>query len=124
MGRLVHPGWVAKGPSEAGDGLPEVLDQNHTDTQFFGVPAKKFLRFSTTTHSLIEQARYIAYSPARKSSFKQMANLTYYKNKNIHMMDYMPTSPAHLKVAIPKNAAFWSNYGPQLNQRFQAWLAS
>ena len=86
--------------------------------------AMDFLKFSTNTESLVNQARYIAYSPARKSSFKQMANLTYYKNKNIHMMDYMPTSPAHLKVAIPKNAAFWSNYGPQLNQRFQAWLAS
>ena len=42
--------------------------------------ALKFLRFSTTTHSLVEQARYIAYSPARRSSFKQMADLTYYKN--------------------------------------------
>jgi putative spermidine/putrescine transport system substrate-binding protein len=86
--------------------------------------AMKFLKFSTNTKSLVEQARYIAYSPARKSSFKLMEKLTYYKNPKIHMMEYMPTSPEHLKVAIPKSAAFWDNYGPQLNQRFQAWLSS
>ncbi|TMV81524.1 extracellular solute-binding protein, partial [Thioclava sp. BHET1] len=39
--------------------------------------AKRFLRFSTSTQSLIEQARYIAYSPARKSSFAQMGDLTF-----------------------------------------------
>jgi len=86
--------------------------------------AMKFLRFSTSTKSLVDQARYIAYSPARKSSFKEMANLTYYKNPNIHMMQYMPTSPEHLKVAIPKSVSFWSNYGPQLSERFSAWLST
>jgi putative spermidine/putrescine transport system substrate-binding protein len=95
-----------------------------------GLPADRmkvamdFLRFSTNTESLLNQARYIAYSPARKSSFKLMADLTYYKNPKIKMMPYMPTSPEHLKVAIFKNAGFWSNYGPQLSQRFSAWLAS
>jgi len=86
--------------------------------------AMRFLRFSTSAESLIAQARYIAYSPARKSSFKQMADLRYYKNPDIHMMDYMPTSPDHLSVAIAKSVPFWSNYGPQLSQRFSAWLAS
>ncbi|MGH9806262.1 MAG: extracellular solute-binding protein, partial [Terriglobia bacterium] len=86
--------------------------------------AMKFLSFSTNTKSLVEQARYIAYSPARKSSFKLMEKLTYYKNPKIHMMEYMPTSPEHLKVSIAKSASFWSNFGPQLNQRFQAWLSS
>ena len=84
----------------------------------------KFLRFSTTTKALVDQARYIAYSPARKSSFTEMANLTYFKNPEIHMMPYMPTSPEHLKVAIPKSVSFWSNYGPELSQRFSAWLAT
>ncbi|HTW29662.1 MAG TPA: extracellular solute-binding protein [Acetobacteraceae bacterium] len=86
--------------------------------------AMQFLRFSTDTKSLVEQARYIAYSPARRSSFKLMHALTYYKNPKIDMWPYMPTNPEHLKVAIPKNVAFWSNYGPQLDQRFAAWLAS
>jgi putative spermidine/putrescine transport system substrate-binding protein len=86
--------------------------------------AMKFLRFSTTTKSLVDQARYIAYSPARKSSFQQMANLTYFKDPKIHMMPYMPTSPEHLKVAIPKSVSFWSNYGPELDQRFSAWLST
>jgi putative spermidine/putrescine transport system substrate-binding protein len=86
--------------------------------------AKKFLRFSTDTQSLVEQAKYIAYSPSRKSSFKLMRDLAYYKNPKIKMWDYMPTTPEHLKVAIPKNAEFWSNYGPQLEQRFSAWLAA
>jgi len=85
--------------------------------------AMDFLRFSTSTKSLVEQARYIAYSPARKSSFAAMADLTYYKNDKIKMMGYMPTSPEHLSKSIAKNAEFWSNYGPQLSQRFAAWLA-
>ncbi|WP_127901062.1 extracellular solute-binding protein [Solirhodobacter olei] len=95
-----------------------------------GLPADRlktamdFLRFSTSTKSLVEQARYIAYSPARKSSFAQMGNLTYYKNDKIKMMPYMPTSPDHLKDSIAKSASFWTNYGPQLSQRFAAWLAS
>ena len=86
--------------------------------------AMKFLRFSTTTKALVDQARYIAYSPARKSSFAQMADLTYFDKPKIKMMPYMPTSPEHLKLAIPKNASFWSNYGPQLDQRFSAWLST
>jgi len=86
--------------------------------------ALKFLRFSTSTQSLVEQARYIAYSPARKSSFKLMHDLTYYKNPKIAMWQYMPTNPEHLQEAIAKNVSFWSNYGPQLDQRFSAWLAS
>ena len=86
--------------------------------------AMHFLRFSTTTKALVDQARYIAYSPARKSSFKQLAGLTYFKNPKIKMMPYMPTSPQHLKVAIPKSVSFWSNYGPELSQRFSAWLST
>ncbi len=86
--------------------------------------AMDFLRFSTSTKSLVEQARYIAYSPARKSSFAEMGDLTYYKNDKIKMMPYMPTSPEHLKHSIAKSASFWSNYGPQLSQRFSSWLAS
>ena len=95
-----------------------------------GLPADRmkramdFLRFSTSTKALLDQARYIAYSPARKSSFAQMADLTYAKNPKIKMMPYMPTSPDHLKSSIAKSAAFWTNYGPQLSQRFSAWLAS
>ena len=86
--------------------------------------ALKFLRFSTSTKSLVQQARYIAYSPARKSSFSLMHDLRYYKNSKIKMWNYMPTTPEHLKVAIPKSVSFWSNYGPDLDQRFSAWLAS
>ncbi len=84
--------------------------------------ALRFLRFSTTTASLARQARYIAYAPARKSSVPHIS--TYYKPPHPKMMPFMPTTPEHLKVAIPKSASFWSNYGPQLQQRFSAWLAS
>lgn len=88
--------------------------------------AMDFLRFSTSTQSLARQARYIAYSPARQSALKlvKKPTFTYYKNTKIEMWKYMPTTPDHLKSAIPKNVSFWSNYGPQLSQRFSAWLAS
>lgn len=84
--------------------------------------AKKFVRFSTDTASLARQARYIAYAPARRSSVPLIS--TYYKAPHVKMMPYMPTTPAHLKVAIAKDVTFWTNYGPQLKQRFSAWLAS
>lgn len=84
--------------------------------------AKKFLRFSTDTERLAAQAKYIAYAPARKSSIPLVS--TYYKNPKLQMTPFMPTTPEHLKVAIAKNVSFWSNYGPQLQQRFSAWLAS
>lgn len=84
--------------------------------------AKKFLRYSTDTQRLADQAKYIAYAPARKSSIPMVS--TYYKDPSVKMTPYMPTTPEHLKVAIAKNASFWSNYGPQLEQRFSAWLAS
>ncbi len=84
--------------------------------------AKKFLRYSTDTQRLADQAKYIAYAPARQSSIPLVS--TYYKNPKLDMKPFMPTTPEHLKVAIAKNATFWSNYGPQLQQRFSAWLAS
>lgn len=84
--------------------------------------AKKYLRFSTDTQRLADQAKYIAYAPARKSSIPLIGS--YYKDPSLKMMPFMPTTPEHLSVAIPKSAAFWSNYGPQLQQRFSAWLAS
>lgn len=84
--------------------------------------AMKFLRFSTNTKSLAEQAKYIAYAPARKSSIPLVS--TYYKDPSLKMTPFMPTTPEHLAVAIPKSASFWSNYGPQLQQRFSAWLSS
>ena len=40
------------------------------------------------------------------------------------MMQYMPTSPEHLKASIAKSVSFWSNYGPELSQRFSAWLST
>ncbi|APZ44761.1 spermidine/putrescine ABC transporter substrate-binding protein [Acidihalobacter ferrooxydans] len=84
--------------------------------------AMKFLAFSTSTKQLAAQAKYIAYAPARKSSIPLIG--TYYKNPKLEMMPFMPTTPEHLAVAIHKNASFWSNYGPQLKQRFSAWLSS
>ena len=84
--------------------------------------AKKFVAFSTDTKQLAAQARYIAYAPARSSSIPLIG--AYYKNPKIEMMPFMPTTPEHLAVAIPKSVSFWVNYGPQLTQRFNAWLAS
>lgn len=86
--------------------------------------AKRFLRFSTASKTLVQQTRYISYSPARKSCFDAMAGLTYYKNEKVKMLDVMPTSPAHLKVAIAMSVLFWSIHGPQLTRRFNAWLAT
>ena len=86
--------------------------------------ALRFVRYATSTKALANQARYIAYAPARKSALKMAQNYTYYKNSSVQMMPYMPTSVDHLKIGIQKNVHFWANYGPALTQRFSAWLAS
>ena len=81
---------------------------------------KDFLRFSTDTQRLADQAKYISYGPARHSSAKLVGN---FKDTDISMKPYMPTNPKNLKTAIAKDPNFWADHGDSLAERFNAWLA-
>lgn len=81
---------------------------------------KQFLRFSTDTKRLADQAKYISYGPARHSSAPMVGE---HAATGVDMSPHMPTNPDNLETAIPKNAVFWADNGDSLSERFNAWLA-
>jgi putative spermidine/putrescine transport system substrate-binding protein len=81
---------------------------------------KNYLRFATDTQRLADQAKYISYGPARKSSAKLVGK---HAELGVDMKPHMPTNPENLKTAISKDAEFWANNGDSLSERFNAWLA-
>ena len=36
----------------------------------------------------------------------------------------MPTAPSNFENPLQNNFEFWADYGDELNERFNAWLAS
>ncbi len=83
--------------------------------------AMDFLKFSTATEQLAKQASYISYGPARKSSGALVGK---FNGKDIDMGPQMPTAPNNLKNAVQNDFNFWADNADQLNERFNAWLAS
>jgi len=85
-----------------------------------GLPAdrlarvKDFVRFATDTQRLADQAKYISYGPARKSSAPLVPE---------NMKQYMPTDPANAKNTFLTNYSWWADYRDDLDAKFQAWLA-
>lgn len=90
-----------------------------------GAPNKEaafdFLKFSTATEQLAAQASWISYGPARKSSAPFVGK---YATKDIDMAPQMPTNPVNLTNAAQNNFEFWADNQDELNERFNAWLAS
>lgn len=84
-----------------------------------GAPNKEraweFIKFSTDTQRLADQAKYISYGPVRKSSFDKVLP---------EMQPHMPTAPDNFKNPLQNDFEFWADYGDELNERFNAWLAS
>ncbi|MDF1792205.1 MAG: ABC transporter substrate-binding protein [Thalassobaculaceae bacterium] len=84
-----------------------------------GTPNKEraweFIKFSSDTQRLADQAKYISYGPVRKSSFDEVLP---------EMQPHMPTAPANFKNPLQNDFEFWADYGDELNERFNAWLAS
>lgn len=84
-----------------------------------GTPNKEraweFIKFSSDTQRLADQAKYISYGPVRKSSFDEVQD---------EMKPHMPTAPDNFKNPLQNDFEFWADYGDELNERFNAWLAS
>lgn len=83
--------------------------------------AMDFVRFSTGTKPLADQASYISYGPARKSSASLVGK---YHNKDVDMGPHMPTAPQNLTNAVQVNSEFWADNADQLDERFNAWIAN
>jgi putative spermidine/putrescine transport system substrate-binding protein len=82
--------------------------------------ALKFLAFSTATEQLANQAKYIAYAPARKSSVPLVGK---YQDGKIDMGPHMPTAPENFKNAFQNNFEYWADHQDELTKRFNTWLA-
>ena len=116
--------------AEVAEGKPfgTVWDGSYMDYDLWVIPkgapnledAKKFLAFSTDTQRLADQAKWISYGPARKSS---NALVGLYQDGKTEMAPYMPTSPENMKAPIWTDPTFWADHDTELNEKFNAWLA-
>lgn len=82
--------------------------------------AMKFIAYSTDTQRLADQASWISYGPARKSSGALVGK---YSDGKTDMAPHMPTAEANLGNALVNNFEFWVDNDAELNERFNAWLA-
>lgn len=81
---------------------------------------KKYLKFATDTKRLADQAKFIAYGPARKSSAPLVGK---HAKLGIDMAPHMPTNPANSKTALLFNYEWWADHRAEMDERFNAWLA-
>jgi len=82
--------------------------------------ALEFVKFSTDTQRLADQAAWISYGPARKSSIPLIGK---HAEAGIEMGPHMPTAPDNFKTALQNDFEFWADHQDELNERFAAWLA-
>jgi len=81
---------------------------------------KKYLRFATDTQRLADQAKFISYGPARKSSASMVGK---HATLGIEMGPHMPTAPNNSKTTLLFNYEWWADHRDELDERFNAWLA-
>ena len=82
--------------------------------------ALDYIMFATDTQRLADQAKYISYGPARKSSAPLVGQ---HAELGIDMAPHMPTDPNNAKNTFLYNYEFWADYRDDINAKFQAWLA-
>ena len=91
------------------------------DIDSWGIPkgsfnkakALDFIHFATGTEPLAEQAKYISYGPARKSSMDLIAD-------DIKAM--LPTAADNSKNALQSNAEWWASNHKAMTEKFEQWL--
>ncbi len=79
----------------------------------------EYLRFATDTQRLADQAKFISYGPARKSSAPLVGK---HATLGIEMAPHMPTDPANSKTTLLYNYEFWEDNRDDNDERFQSWL--
>ncbi|NVK35881.1 MAG: extracellular solute-binding protein [Rhodobacteraceae bacterium] len=79
-----------------------------------------YLKFATDTQRLADQAKYISYGPARKSSAPLVGK---HAELGIEMAPHMPTDPENAKNTFLYNYEWWADYRDDLDAKYQAWLS-
>lgn len=80
---------------------------------------ERFIQFATGTKPLAEQARYIAYGPARKSSMNLVST---HAETGVDMRPHMPTHPTNFETAILKDTQWYASLYDRIKERFSEWL--
>ena len=83
--------------------------------------ALQFIQFATSTEGLRAQAQQISYGPARKSALKE--ELIFKDGKTV-MGPNLPTAAENMANSLASSSEFWVDKDAELNDRFNAWLAS
>ncbi|KAA3619026.1 MAG: ABC transporter substrate-binding protein [Proteobacteria bacterium] len=79
-----------------------------------------YLNFATDTQRLADQAKFISYGPARKSSAPLVGK---HADLGIDMSPHMPTNPENAKNTLLYNYEWWADRKDDLTERFNSWLA-
>jgi putative spermidine/putrescine transport system substrate-binding protein len=82
--------------------------------------AIEFIKFSTSTQALADQAKWIAYAPTRLSSLPHVKK---YQDGKTDMAAHMPTAEGNFKNAVQNDFLFWADRQDELTKQFNAWLA-
>ncbi|CAM3035839.1 putative spermidine/putrescine transport system substrate-binding protein [Paracoccus aminovorans] len=114
-----------------GEGKPfdTIWDGQYLEINAFVVPkqaphpeaALEYVNFATGTQPLADQAKWISYGPARKSSAPLVG---LYNDGKTEMAPFMPTSDEHMKTAVVDDPEFWADHSAELAERFNNWLAA
>ncbi len=107
--------WDAQSYDLDGWVIPEGLDEPTLNR------VKDFLWFATDTQRLADQAAYISYGPARKSSAALVGK---HAVLGIDMAPHMPTNPDNATNSFVQNYTWWADYRDDLDAKFQAWLVN
>ncbi|MCG6859237.1 MAG: extracellular solute-binding protein [Salaquimonas sp.] len=94
--------------------VPTGLSEDHLNR------VMHFLKFATDTQRLADQAKYISYGPARKSSAPLVGK---HAELGIDMAPHMPTDPNNAKNTFLYNYEWWADHRDDIDAKFQAWLA-
>ena len=107
------------------DEMPMALlwDGQIWDIDSWGIPAgsdnlekaKDFIRYSTDTERLADQANYISYGPARRSSMALIPD-----DIKVHL----PTFEENLAHALQLDAGWWAANQAAVSAAFEEWLIS
>ncbi len=123
-----YNGRIFNAAVDEGQPFEIVWDGQILDFDMFVVPrgapnkeeALEFIKFSTDTQRLADQAKWISYGPTRASSAPLVGM---FQDGKTEMGPQMPTAEANMGNALVSNVEFWTDRDAELNERFNAWLA-
>ena len=124
----IYNGRAFSASVSEGQPLSIVWDGQIQYYELFAIPkgapnkeeALEYIKFATSTKPLADQAKYIPYGPARKSSLSMVG---LFEDGKTEMLRHLPTAEANMKNALHSSSEFWADRSDELSERFNTWLA-